>query len=108
MHMFHVYVRDMLDKMTEWYIGVNYDFSVSSGKMGKYFKKYLSTSIYEMYTKTYSDSNYEHLWDSVFIACDMFHLLAVSVANYLHVLYNQREENAMLEYINKVKTECNK
>lgn len=108
MHMYNVYVRDMLDKMTEWFIGINNNFSVSSGEMGKYFKNYLSPSIYEMYMKTYSDSNYNHFWISIFIACEMFHLLAVTVANYLNVLYNQKEENAMIEYLNKVKMECSK
>jgi hypothetical protein len=29
-------------------------------------------------------------------------------ANYLNVLYNQKEENAMFEYLNNAKTECSK
>ncbi len=51
MWMFNVVVRDMMVKMLEWYIGINTDFSVSAGKLGKYFKKHLSSEIYEMYAE---------------------------------------------------------
>ena len=52
MWMYNVVVRNMLVKMIEWYIGINTDFSLSAGKMGKYFKKYLSKELYEMYSMT--------------------------------------------------------
>ena len=71
MEMFHHYVRDMLNQMVEWYIGAQYDYSVSLGKMGKYFKKYLSPERYRQYQKTYSDGEYTNLWSAVFSACDL-------------------------------------
>lgn len=59
MEQFNHYVRDMLILMLEWYIGVDYDFNISSGKNGKYFKKYLSEDIYERFKATYTDADYE-------------------------------------------------
>lgn len=44
MDMFNKPVRDMLNQMTDWYIGVRYDFKVSAGKMGKNYKRYLPRS----------------------------------------------------------------
>ena len=41
------FVREMLITMLEWYVGMNHDFMVSTGKCGKYFKKYLPENIYE-------------------------------------------------------------
>jgi aminoglycoside 6-adenylyltransferase len=105
MNMYNRIVRDMLDKMVEWFIGVNNNFSVSSGKMGKYFKNYLSKTSYEKYKKTYSDGNYNNFWDSIFTACELFHLIAVTVAKYLNISYNQNEENGMLKYLNMVKND---
>lgn len=103
MNMFNCVVRDMLDCMTEWYIGVITDFKVSAGKSGKYFKKYLSKTLYEMYAATYSDSDYEHLWDSVFTACGLFRLMAHEVADKFGYCYNLTEDKNMTEYLTKVR-----
>jgi aminoglycoside 6-adenylyltransferase len=106
MNMYNCFVKNMLDMMIEWYIGVNYDFSISTGKNGRYFKKFLSETLYEKYKKTFSDSNYENLWNSMFSACELFHYTAEKVAKYLNVEYNQNEENGMLKYLNMVKKDC--
>ena len=49
MGMLNHYVRDMLNEMVQWHIGIKTHFSVSTGKMGKYFKKYLSSELYGQY-----------------------------------------------------------
>ncbi|MFC5404731.1 aminoglycoside 6-adenylyltransferase [Cohnella soli] len=105
MKMFNDYVRDMLNKMLEWYIGVNTGFSVSAGKLGKYFKKYLPADLYEMYLNTYSNADYDNLWTSVFTACDLFHTAALHVAEHSGYSYNQSEENGMIGYLNKIRSE---
>lgn len=101
--MFDHYVRDMLNQMAEWVIGIHTDFSVSAGKMGKYFKKYLPEHLYEMYADTYSDSNYENFWKSVFIACELFRMMAVEVADHFGFVYNKEEDENMMMYMDKVK-----
>ena len=103
MNMFNNSVREMLDKMIEWFIGVNYDFSVSSGKMGKYFKNYLTNDLYDKYKKTYSDSDYDNFWNSIYSACELFHIVAKEVASYLNIEYNQNEENGIRKYFKIIK-----
>lgn len=103
MWMFNVVVRDMLVKMVEWYIGVNTDFSVSAGKQGKFFRKYLTKDIYEMYSKTYSDSDYNNFWVAVFNACELFRTIALIVSEHFGYIYNQSEDTNMTEYLIKVK-----
>jgi len=93
----------MLNQIIEWYIGIKNDFSVSSGKMGKYFKKYLPSMIYEQYMKTYSDSDYNNLWTAVFTACDLFRNIALQIADYFGYIYNKQEDESMMMYLNKVK-----
>jgi aminoglycoside 6-adenylyltransferase len=105
MKMFNGYVRDMLNKMLEWYIGVDNYYSVSAGKFGKYFNKYLPKDLYEMYVKTYSDADYDKFWTSVFIACDLFHTAALHVSEHSGYSYNENEENGMRGYSNKIKSE---
>lgn len=102
MEMFNHHVRDMLNQMVEWYIGINTDFLVSAGKMGKYFKKYLPTDLYTQYTQTYSDSNYMNLWKALFTACDLFKNMAIKVSEFFCFNYNHQEESKIRIYLHTV------
>ncbi len=99
MDMFNRYVRDMLNLMLEWYIGTEHDFQVSSGKMGKYFKNYLSEEFYRMYAATYSDSDYDHMWKAVFTACELFRKASLCICERLGFSYNYDEDCAMMTYL---------
>ncbi|MCL1820156.1 MAG: aminoglycoside 6-adenylyltransferase [Oscillospiraceae bacterium] len=104
MRMYTGVVHIELEKMAEWYIGIINDFSVTSGMWGKYFKKYLPPEFYEMYVKTYSDGNYDNLWSAIFTTCDLFHALAVSVAEHCDFDYKQNEEDGIREYMRMIRS----
>jgi aminoglycoside 6-adenylyltransferase len=101
--MFEYPVRASLDEMVSWWIGSNHDFQISTGKMGKYFKKYLPESYWEMYKGTYSDGNYENMWNSLFVTCDLFRTLAKDVAQKLMYSYPYNEDTNMTEYLKRVR-----
>ena len=103
MWMFNSPVRDMLVMMLEWYIGIHTDFSISAGKLGKYFKMHLPTELYEMYAATYSDSDYRHLWTAIFTACELFRTIAPVVSEPLGYRYNQSEDTNMTMFLVKTK-----
>lgn len=103
MLMYHNVVRSELHDMLDWYIGMQNDFSVSTGKMGKYFSRYLPAHIYQQYCDTYSSCSPDELWDSIFIACNLFHLIAISVADYFQFYYREEDETGIREYLFKVK-----
>jgi Streptomycin adenylyltransferase. len=103
MLMYHNIVRQELHDMITWYIGTITNFTASAGKMGKYFKQFLPAEIYELYLRTYSDSDYNNLWNSIFIASDIFSSLALNVADYCGYHYNKQEEENMRFYLNNVK-----
>lgn len=106
MWMFNSVVRDELTKMLDWFIGINHSFSVSVGMSGKYYKKYLPENLYSLYAKTYSDSDYNHLWTAVFYACELFRNIAPPVGRYLGFYYNHEEDVNMTEHLNRVKASC--
>lgn len=101
--MFKYTTRESLDEMVNWWIGIEYDFQVSTGKMGKYFKKFLPESYWEMYQKTYSDGSYENMWDSLFITCELFRALARDVAESLSFTYPADDDKNIMEYLHYVK-----
>lgn len=106
MRMYHEVVHVQLDKMLEWYIGIHTDFSVSTGMWGKYFKKYLPGGLYDKYSGTYSDSDYENLWAAVFTVCELFRTVAPAVGNHFGYAYNEQDDENMTAYLKKIKAEA--
>ncbi len=106
MRMFDI-VHVELEKMVKWYIGLHSDFKVSTGTFGRYFKDFLPENFYKMYEKTYSDSNYENLWNAVFKACELFRILAKEIALKLSFTYNQSEDNGVTKYLKILRSKSN-
>jgi aminoglycoside 6-adenylyltransferase len=92
-----------LNRMIDWYIGIQTDFSVSTGQDGKYYKKYLPADVYGLYTKIYSDSDYENFWKAIFSSCDLFEKIACDVGSYFGFDNNEQEGKNMKDYLLKVK-----
>lgn len=103
MEMLNHYVRDMLILMLEWYIGVNYDFKVSAGKNGKYFKKLLSENVYKRFQATYSNADYSNMWKAAFDMLYLFGDIARTVAAKLEFTYDELEEKGIEDYMKMVK-----
>ena len=103
MNMYVQCVHEKLEIMMNWYIGINTGFAVSVGAWGKYYKKYLSDDMYAMYLNTYSDSNYDNLWDSIFTSCELFRKIAHSVGEQFEFIYNKQEDVNMMDYLIKMR-----
>jgi aminoglycoside 6-adenylyltransferase len=67
-----VVLRKPLVKMFEWEFGVKTDFKKSIGKSGKHLQKYLEPATWQEYEQTYTDSNYDDIWKSLFVFYRLF------------------------------------
>jgi aminoglycoside 6-adenylyltransferase len=103
MQMLNDVVRSELHDMINYYIGTQDGYNLSTGKDGKYFKKYLPLELYERYEATYSSSNYDDIWNSVDMMCDLFHDLAKIVAQYFEFEYCLDEEDGIRVYLKMIK-----
>ena len=103
MMMLNVIVRTELHDMINWYIGTHNGFNISTGKDGRFFKRYLPSYLYEQYEATYSGSDYTDIWIAINVMCDLFRTLALSVAEHFNFTYKEDEEEGMREYIKIVK-----
>ncbi|WP_242835329.1 aminoglycoside 6-adenylyltransferase [Ruminiclostridium papyrosolvens] len=102
MRMYNEIVHKELDRMIEWYIGTETEFSVSVGMWGKYFNKYLPADFYQLYTKTYS--NFEMLWMAIFAACELFRTVASEVGRHFGYSYNHSDDDNMMKYFIKMQS----
>ncbi|MEI2401814.1 aminoglycoside 6-adenylyltransferase [Niallia taxi] len=97
-------VRPMLDEMVSWWIGMNHNFQVSSGKMGKYFHEYLPEEYWDMYRQTYGDSSDENMWQSLFMMNDLFRLLGEEVAKQQNLSYPAEDDIKMTKYLKRLRS----
>lgn len=100
--MFEYTTRYSLDKMVTWWIGIQEDFQVSTGKLGRFFKDYLPEPYWNMYKETYSDSHYSNLWDSIFVSCELFRILSLDVAERFDFTYPINDDKNMTIYLKAV------
>ncbi len=104
-HMQDHYLRDELNKMLRWHIGIRTQFARNPGKMGKYFERYLEPELWDLLLKTYADARYEHTWEALFTMATLFRRLAVTLAAQYGFEYPQGDDarvTAHLEHVRRL------
>ncbi|MDA2435134.1 aminoglycoside 6-adenylyltransferase [Bacillus cereus] len=96
-------VRDMFIVMLEWYIGMKTDFTVNTGKFGKHFEQYIEEDMWEQFKRTFSNAEYENIWESFFVMGDLFREVANEIANTYEYQYPQDEDDKVTNYLKHVK-----
>ncbi|MED0964482.1 aminoglycoside 6-adenylyltransferase [Bacillus paramycoides] len=101
--MLDVPVRDMLIVMLEWHIGMKTGFIVNTGKFGKHFEQYFEKDMWEQFKKTFSNAEYENIWESFFIMGDLFREVANEIANAYGYRYPQGDDDKVTSYLKHVR-----
>ncbi|MED1115554.1 aminoglycoside 6-adenylyltransferase [Bacillus paramycoides] len=96
-------VRDMLIVMLEWHIGMKTGFIVNTGKFGKHFEQYFEKDMWEQFKKTFSNAEYENIWESFFIMGDLFREVANEIANAYGYRYPQGDDDKVTSYLKHVR-----
>ncbi len=101
--MFEHYVREQLTKMLTWYIGMRTGFSVSPGKLGKYFRRCLEPELWDMLIATYPDAVPEDIWQALFTMGDLFRRVARPVADHFGFVYPLGDDQRVSTHLHHVK-----
>ncbi len=101
--MLDLYVREQLNKMLVWYIGMRTDFLKSPGKMGKYFEHLLEPELWQMLVNTYSDADYGHTWDALLLMGELFRRVAIPVAERFGFTYPDGEDQRVTAHLRHVR-----
>ncbi len=97
------YLRKEYMKMISWYIGVNNNFAISTGKTGKYIKQYLSKDEWSQFEKTYPGSKYDDIWNSLFVMGESFRRLATVVSEHFGFLYPKIYDENVSDYLKDIR-----
>ena len=92
-----------LQKIIEWYIGLQYDWSVSTGIYGKMFKRYLNTGIWQEYESIFTGADKEENWQAFFKALALFRKLAKIVGRSLGYEYPAQLDQEMTDYYFRIR-----
>ena len=95
---------EYLQKMIEWYIALQHDWSVSTNKHGRFFKRYLDSQTWTELETTFSDGDIENNWIAFFNMLDLFRKLSKDVAKKSGYSYPDGIDLKVTEYCRKVKT----
>ena len=96
-------LRPQLIRLLEWKIGYEHDFSVSTGKSGKYMEKYLPKEKYVQFLKTYPAGSVEAIWDAVFEMCDIFESTAIELSGNMDFTYDAVKAGNCLSFLKHVR-----
>jgi aminoglycoside 6-adenylyltransferase len=102
-YMLDVVIREQLMKMLTWYFGMKTAFKKSPGKQGKYIKNDIEPEIWKELEKTYSDSNFDNIWESLFTMGNLFRRLANEVASAYGFKYPKDDDQNVTEYLKRIK-----
>jgi aminoglycoside 6-adenylyltransferase len=97
------YVRAQLTKMLSWEIGLQTNFSVSPGKLGKYFERYLPAGQWQMLLQTCPDGGYEQTWAALEATGDLFRQAAQAVAAHFVFEYPQGEDDRVSAFLRRIR-----
>jgi len=100
--MLETVVRPMFMNVIAWYIGTETNFSVSTGKGGRFMKNFLPSSLYNRILETYSDHTLENNWKALFLIMDMFGQFASAVSGRLRFKYISSEERDVKAYLGRL------
>lgn len=92
-------VREALDRMVCWWIGMRHAFAVHPGKMGKYFARYLPAMHWALYAATWSGPGPAESWRALGAACALFASLGREVGAHFGFAYPETDEANMRRYL---------
>jgi aminoglycoside 6-adenylyltransferase len=101
--MMNDYVRQELLTMLNWYVGIETEFKVSTGKASKYLKEYIDDKLWIRFMSTFNLSDYNSAWGALITTCELFEEIAPKVGKILGYEYNYIEAKRSFEFIKHIK-----
>jgi aminoglycoside 6-adenylyltransferase len=97
------WLREPVHLMLSWEIGVKTGFNKSLGVKGKYLQNYLDSEKWEKYLDTYADSDYDNIWDSIFVFYEIFVESAIYIAKEYDFIFPEDNAKKVLSFIKHVR-----
>lgn len=102
---YDVLVMEMFMKMLNWKIGIEHDFSITTGGFNKYLKRFLTNGEMDRLHTIFPNGLYEDIWEKLFIMYDFFHELEKEVSEKFGFTINKDEKTKVRKYLEDRQTD---
>ena len=96
-------VRDQLLLMLTWYVGQHTEYGMNLGMCAKKLKHYLEPELWFLFEQTYADADEEHSWNALFMACDLFRIVASKLAIQCGFSYPVQDDMRVSAHLRRVR-----
>jgi aminoglycoside 6-adenylyltransferase len=96
-------VREQLEVMLVWHIGIHTQFARNPGYHGKYFENCLEPELWDALLQTYAAPGYAETWDALTAMCHLFSRVAVEVAGHFGFEYPQAYDERVSAHLVRVR-----
>jgi len=97
-------LRQQLHKMLVWRFGVQTDFAVSPGKLGKYLQRQLEPALWEQWLQSCAGGSVEAHWAALEAICSLFRSVALDVAAHFSYAYPLADDERVSAYLRQVRS----
>jgi aminoglycoside 6-adenylyltransferase len=101
--MLDVIVRQRMVTLLSWYVGMKNDWSVNTGKAGRWLEKLLPNDIWNSYINTYAGNSYEENWDALVEVGRLTRMIGIALAEHLSIEYPVADDLSVDDYLKKVR-----
>ncbi len=95
-------VREMLLLMLSWQVGTQTAFDVSTGKCGKYLKRYLPDETMQRLKQTYRCGTGQELWQALYLCMELFRESGSCTAKALGYRFPSEDWERIMKYLQAV------
>jgi aminoglycoside 6-adenylyltransferase len=95
----HIYLRPML----EWLVGIQYDWSIPVGSLGKGLKKQLPPGIWALVEQTYAGAQLADNWQALARTMALFRQVAIQVGQHLGYAYPHDLHQRVWAYVEHIR-----
>jgi aminoglycoside 6-adenylyltransferase len=99
----YVIVHECLNKMVNWYLAMQHDWQINTGKYGKNFGKLLPPDLWQELLSTYAGSDEQENWEALLNASQLMRMLSIQVAENLGYTYPMEDDERVTAYLQKVR-----
>jgi aminoglycoside 6-adenylyltransferase len=92
-----------LHKIIDWYIGMQNDWSVETGALGKKFKNYLDAETWAEWEETYVGAGIEENWIAFFNITTFFRKMAKQIGKKLGYEYPDQVDKEVMKFCREIK-----
>lgn len=95
----HVYLRQML----EWRAGIEHNWSLPVGSLGKGLKKQLPAHLWTQLETTYAGASVADNWDALHRTLDLYRQVAIEVGAHLGYTYPEELHHRVVAYVDQIR-----